>query len=547
MTIASLVMQWALILVTTLSLWLYFRRRLVNSTLNNLPGPPCQSFWKGNLDQFFNRHASEFHKEVTQNYGAVVKMQGIFGKPMLYVYDPKALHTIVVKQQDIFEKAESTVRLVTLLFGPGVLATLGETHRAQRKMLNPAFSINHMRDMLPIFYNIVHKLRDAIATRVSDGPQEVDMLGWMGRTALELIGQGGLGYSFDPLVEDKADAYGEAIKAIIPALITIHVFRELLPYVGWIGPAWFRRRVVEVFPNKQVQKLKSIVDTMATRSVEIFEAKKAALDQGDEVLAQQVGEGKDIMSLLIRANRASSLEDKLPEDQLIAQMSSLIFAGMDTTSNALSRTLHILAQRPDVQERLRDEIIEAGHGDNISYDELVSLPYLDAVCRETLRLDPTAPLPTRQPNKDVVLPLSEPIRGIDGKMMSEILVPKGTMVIPGVLGSNINKTLWGEDALEWKPERWLSPLPSAVTDAPIPGVYSHLMTFFGGSRSCIGFKFSQLEMKVVLSVLLSNFTFELTEKPIEWNVATVRYPTVGKESNVSQMPLKVGLLKRVRD
>lgn len=58
--------------------------------------------------------------------------------------------------------------------------------------------------------------------------------------------------------------------------------------------------------------------------------------------------------------------------------------------------------------------------------------------------------------------------------MSEILVPKGTMVIPGVLGSNINKTLWGEDALEWKPERWLSPLPSAVTDAPIPGVYSHL-------------------------------------------------------------------------
>lgn len=76
------------------------------------------------------------------------------------------------------------------------------------------------------------------------------------------------------------------------------MFRELLPYIGWIGPAWFRRRVVEVFPNKQVQKLKSIVDTMATRSVEIFEAKKAALDQGDEVLAQQVGEGKDIMSLL---------------------------------------------------------------------------------------------------------------------------------------------------------------------------------------------------------------------------------------------------------
>ena len=82
---------------------------------------------------------------------------------------------------------------------------------------------------------------------------------------------------------------------------------------------------------------------------------------------------------------------------------------------------------------------------------------------------------------DAVLPLSEPIRGLDGKMMHEILVPKDTTVFVGILSSNRNKAIWGEDALEWKPERWLSPLPDSVNEAKIPGVYSNLCV---ASLSC---------------------------------------------------------------
>ena len=74
----------------------------------------------------------------------------------------------------------------------------------------------------------------------------------------------------------------------------------------------------------------------------------------------------------------------------------------------------------------------------------------------------------------MVLPLSQPIRAVDGSMIQEIPVPKDTMIVIGVLSSNTNKALWGEDALEWKPERWLSPLPTSVTEAKIPGIYSHL-------------------------------------------------------------------------
>ncbi|KAI0737371.1 hypothetical protein C8Q80DRAFT_318504 [Daedaleopsis nitida] len=79
-------------------------------------------------------------------------------------------------------------------------------------------------------------------------------------------------------------------------------------------------------------------------------------------------------------------------------------------------------------------------------------------------------------------------------MMTEIPIPQGTFFWTNLRACNTNKALWGEDAFEWKPERWLKPLPQALEDAHIPGIYSHLMTFISGGHACIGFKFSQLEM-----------------------------------------------------
>ena len=115
----------------------------------------------------------------------------------------------------------------------------------------------------------------------------------------------------------------------------------------------------------------------------------------------------------------ASEEDRLPEVEIIDQMSyvssalidatltihvnnsrSLTFAGTDTTSNALARILHLLSMHPDVQERLRQEITDArSANDNhdLSYDELIELPYLDAVCRETMRLYVPSHLDTPMP------------------------------------------------------------------------------------------------------------------------------------------------------
>ena len=75
--------------------------------------------------------------------------------------------------------------------------------------------------------------------------------------------------------------------------------------------------------------------------------------------------------------------------------------------------------------------------------------------------------------KDTILPLLQPVRSLDGTSMSELPVPKGTAVFTYVTAPNTDKALWGEDALEWKPERWLKSLPREVEEARIPGIYAH--------------------------------------------------------------------------
>ena len=87
--------------------------------------------------------------------------------------------------------------------------------------------------------------------------------------------------------------------------------------------------------------------------------------------------------------------------------------------------------------------------------------------------------------KDTVLPLSSPLRLRDGSLTSEIPLEKGTFVFINYQAVNVNKATWGEDALEWKPERWLTPLPHTVDQAHIPGIYANLMTFLGGSHACM--------------------------------------------------------------
>ncbi|THH09099.1 hypothetical protein EW145_g2244 [Phellinidium pouzarii] len=374
----------------------------------------------------------------------------------LYVADPLALHHIVVKDQYIYEETDMFISTNLLIFGSGLLSTLGDHHRRQRKMLNPVFSLKHMRDLIPIFYPIAHQLREVLVREVRNGTEEVNVMSWMSRAALEFIGQGGLGYTFGALDEGKRNAYSESIRLLSYTNFSLMLPRQFLPWISNIGSPAFRRKVVEWMPYDAVNKM--------------------AIKAGDDEVRKQVGKGKDIMSILLKANMEASEEDRLPESEILGQMNSFLFAGHETTTGAVSRILHQLALNPDVQSRLRDEVSAARkeHGD-LEYDVLMGLPYLDAICRETLRVYPPVTQLSRTTKNDVIMPLMWPIKSADGKSeIKEISLKKNTNVIISIIGANRSKLIWGEDAEEWKPERWLEPLPESVSKAHLPGVYASI-------------------------------------------------------------------------
>ncbi|KAI9461548.1 cytochrome P450 [Lactarius psammicola] len=279
---------------------------------------------------------------------------------------------------------------------------------------------------------------------VSNGPEEIDIADWMGKLALELIGQAGLGYSFGTL-EGRDDEF-------------------CIPPQNSQVPG-------ECVTVAEIDHLMDIAETLDSKSRGIHETKKKLLELGDDATVRQVGDGNDIISILMRASVTGPEDDRLSDEDWFPKWRTPQPA-TNTTTTALSRILHLLALHPDVQDRLRKELKEA-HEDNeeLTHDQLVSLPFMEA--------------------------------DVDGCKVHEIFVPKNTNVFVQIYHLNRDPSIWGTDAAEWKPERWLAPLPQSVADAKIQGVYANTMTFIGGSRACMswadsatfsGFKFSQLEM-----------------------------------------------------
>ncbi|KAI0059721.1 cytochrome P450 [Artomyces pyxidatus] len=520
--------------------------RIRQMVLWKIPGPPPPSRITGNYTQMFHASADKFHEHIFQTYGRVIRITGLLWDMLLIVSDPRACTSILLKDQDIFEETDWFIQLNRHAFGPGLLGTLGAHHRRQRKQLNPVFSSKHMRSMLPLFHKITLQLRDVLQNKVSDGPQDVDVVEWFGRIALELIAQGGLGYTFRSLEPDaEENEFGKAIKEYSPTLSGLIKFRTIFPLVAhW--PSWLLRFGAKLVPLPRLHNIIRLTDIMHRYTKEVFHEKKRLLEMGDEAFAQQLSEGKDIISVLMKSNSASSEEDRLPDEEILGQMTTLLFAATDTTSTALSRIIHLLSQYRDVQEKLRQELTEARirAGENeLGYDELIELPFLDAVCREALRLFPPFHFISRVARADASIPLSQPIKTAAGAL-SSIYVPRGTMVTINIQAINRDEAIWGADAAEWKPERWLAPLPESVAQARVPGVYSNTLTFLGGGRACIGFKFSQLEMKVVLSHLIREFRFSPSKKEVVWRFGGIVSPSLkGSNAIVPQMPVVV---ERVR-
>jgi cytochrome P450 len=526
--------------------WRLLKSRGGKSDLDNVPGPEPSSFWLGHFPQIFNPNAWRFQTDIVERFGRLIVVRGPFNGKHLFVSDPRALHSILVKDQHAYEETNAFITANTLMFGSSLVTALGENHRRQKKLLTPVFAVTHLRNMMDMLYDVAHKIDAVVEPKVKNGAAEIDFFHWMTRASLEMIGQSGLGFSFDPLVEGQPEhIFSLAVRDLIPTLFTMTFVRAfLLPILVKIGPPRFRRFVCDyMLPWKNARRLRDIINTMHKTTTQIYNEKKKALLAGDEAFSRQFARGKDIISILMKANLHAAEEDRLSDEVVIGQMTTLSFAAMDTSATSLSRILYLLATHPEAQDRLRAEVTEARqrYGD-VGHDELVELPFLDAVCRETMRLFPPLTTLPRVSKKDMVMPVHFPIKGVDGREMKEIFVPEDTTIFISINAANRDPGLWGEDAAEWKPQRWLEPLPESLTEARVPGVYSHILTFLGGVRSCIGFKFAQLEMKVMVSLLVEKYKFTPGKQEIDWEMNDITTPIIKNKPGFSTMPLKVALV-----
>ncbi|KAH6901041.1 cytochrome P450 [Coprinopsis sp. MPI-PUGE-AT-0042] len=523
--------------------WLLRRR---SAPFAGIPGPPSQSWITGNLMQLFNAKGLPLHESLAEVYGGVVKVHGFFGDEQLYVSDPHALHSIILKDQDAFEETAVFTETNKVIFGPGLVATTGQQHRRQRKVVGPLFSSVNLRQITPIFFDIAEKLSIVLETEIkarqgeNAGEGVLDMSEWVSRVALEMVGQAVLGYSFDPLDGPHSNPYTSAIKELIPTLFSLALVRQFAPFLVSLGPPWLRRKLVEWTPIKSVQKVKNMSDVMHNAAQDILKQKR---EESSLLGTDNAGIGesqlKDITSLLLRDNAKLEGEEQLDDNELTGQMTVMIFGAQDTTSSILSRLLHVLATHPDVQDRLRQEIQtlwqdpihhDPDHPLRLKFDSIASLPLLDAVLKETLRLHPPVPFVRRTCLKDTIIPYSKPRSSQSDEQgdMTSVLVPKGTTLFVGIAGSNRLESIWGPDAKKWKPERWLAGDAPQTGNVKLPGIYSGMMSFLGGGRSCVGYKFSIMEIKIVLVTLLSKMHFVPTDESIVWNLSQIISPSISR-------------------
>ncbi|CAI2178240.1 9166_t:CDS:2 [Funneliformis geosporum] len=165
---------------------------------------------------------------------------------------------------------------------------------------------------------------------------------------------------------------------------------------------------------------------------------------------------------------------------------TFLFAGHETTSNATSWALYLLAQHPNVQDLLRDELVKAFPDKskfNPTFEEINSLEYLNCVIKETLRL--YAPVTAMRRTN------------INDKMLGDIFIPKNTVIDIPIATLQRLPSIWGPTVEDFDPTRWLNPsLTENVTN------YNY-MPFGAGIRSCIGNKLALSEFKILLSWISS--------------------------------------------
>ncbi|KAF8556350.1 cytochrome P450 [Imleria badia] len=515
--------------------------------LRKLAGPPVQSLFGNHMPFVLDASRSpKTHAQYVEKYGRNVRIRGLGPwDERLLPLDPLSV-SHVLKNSTIYEKPWQSRRLIAGLIGRGMLAAEGHVHRRQRRVATPAFSIQNLRALVPLVFRKGNELRDKLSELLDRPPigeegVEIDVCHWISRATFDVIGLAGFDYHFNAIQNESDELFCAYKEMFEIALGQNSGFRTIL---GIYFPI-----LNVLFPNEEVKTVKRCHAVINRVAGKLIQSKKTRIIEGEKS-----GTGcteKDLLSLLLKSNLATDLppDQRISDEDILHTINTFMFAGSDTTSLALTWTLLLLARHPEIQTRLRAEllsIVPSTPLSRLTAEEIESLHtvlsdhhYLNNVVRESLRLVPPVHSSLRVATRDDEIPTSYPVHLRDGSISDHrsIYIRKGDFVHVPVEAFNLDKDIWGDNAWEFDPERW-DHLPEAVE--ALPGLYSNLLTFSAGPRSCIGMRFSMIEIKTFLYILLANFIFAETEAKIrKLNVVLTRPYVSGQFKKGSQCPLLV--------
>ncbi|CDO70484.1 hypothetical protein BN946_scf184569.g27 [Trametes cinnabarina] len=399
----------------------------------------------------------------------------------------------------------------------------------------------------------------------SDPACRIDVLPWLSRATLDVIGEAGFGYHFQSLdgAAEHRENESELAQAFGVIFSTARKFRVMT-----ILQVWFP--VLRHFRTEN-SAMRQAMATMRQIGLKLIEQRRdpvlAATAQfvahpakEDSIEGDRSGLGRDLLSVLIRSNVAEIPSQRMSINEILCQISTFLAAGHETSSSALTWTLFALARNPAVQSRLRAELRSLdmpidGVPSFHFLEQITQLPYLDAVVRESLRL--YAPISTtmRVATADDIIPISIPFMDRRGRRCEHIQVRRGDIISIPIQTLNKNTDVWGADAEVFRPDRWLARLnPDDMDERPFrkghrtaaQGLWGNMMTFGGGNpvngnRSCIGYRFALSEIKIFLYVLVRDLEFSIDPAlEIEKKVNVITRPCVKSEPHRgNQMPLSI--------
>ncbi|KAF7336378.1 hypothetical protein MVEN_02186400 [Mycena venus] len=390
--------------------------------------------------------------------------------------------------------------ILGLAAGYGLLTITGDAHKQLRKAMNPAFSIpNLIAPETDVYYEPIEGLIEILKGQIKgeaapEAGKVFQMYRWMSKVTLDIICDTAFGYKIDCLhnpSNELAVAFEQMLDLQSGENMALAIAISSIPGAARaVGSNWLYRHRTLFGKIPILRPLDPLLDSMhriRTISREMLRAKKADLS----VALDDMSTKTDIMSLMVRARKAeldaNPAAEAMSDMAMVDQVLTFLITGHEPIALGLSWTLWLLANDLESQCRLREEVAPIyATNPRPDYRTLKSLEWLDCVVNESLRVLPPVPQTVR---------VAEKTDYIEG-----VLVPKGTMILIPMRVINTWKQVWGEDAEEFRPARWLN-LPKAYD--PTFSQFS----FITGPHGCFGRAMAVSEMKAVLAALVANFEF----------------------------------------